>query len=309
MARSYGTIELTFWNHTETRRISHDALVLLFYLRSAPVSNATNAYVIPMQYILHDTRMDQERVTKAFRDLALKPHALYDSAASVVMLPGMFLEKSNKIANPNVAKYVAELLLALPDCKLKERAIEELKTTCNFTETVAKAIGSWTLEPGQPNLPFSSPGQGNLLPPAPPPPDPPVAAKKPRSEGTRLTEDWQPPVEFRDWALKAGLSEARIDVETVKFVRYFTGPDCKAPVKKSWYQAWQNWIESVPKGNGSNGNGNGSHAKPASSGSGDPPWQLRVKEFNKSGMWLASWGPEPGKPGCKAPAELLAPVS
>ncbi len=39
----------------------------------------------------------------------------------------------------------------------------------------------------------------------------------------------------------------------------------------------------------------------------DDPWRRRVREFQRNGFWnQLDWGPKPGRPGCAAPADLLA---
>jgi hypothetical protein len=36
------------------------------------------------------------------------------------------------------------------------------------------------------------------------------------------------------------------------------------------------------------------------------PWPDRLAAFRQDGTWVHAWGPKPGEPGCKVPAELLA---
>jgi hypothetical protein len=35
-------------------------------------------------------------------------------------------------------------------------------------------------------------------------------------------------------------------------------------------------------------------------------WPVRLKAFAEDGTWAMGWGPRPGDPGCKAPAELIS---
>lgn len=38
----------------------------------------------------------------------------------------------------------------------------------------------------------------------------------------------------------------------------------------------------------------------------EEPWEKRVRDFRKDGFWNATtWGPKPGEPGCRAPANLV----
>ncbi len=48
-------------------------------------------------------------------------------------------------------------------------------------------------------------------------------------------------------------------------------------------------------------------ATQAGASNSDEHWRLRVEAFESDGAaaWMNSWGPKPGEPGCKAPANLL----
>lgn len=35
------------------------------------------------------------------------------------------------------------------------------------------------------------------------------------------------------------------------------------------------------------------------------PWPQRVAGFRAKSIWLPAWGPPPGEPGCRVPADLL----
>lgn len=36
-------------------------------------------------------------------------------------------------------------------------------------------------------------------------------------------------------------------------------------------------------------------------------WRARLRQWRELGLWVASYGPRPSEPGCRAPAELLVP--
>jgi hypothetical protein len=38
----------------------------------------------------------------------------------------------------------------------------------------------------------------------------------------------------------------------------------------------------------------------------EPPWRARLHGYRDHGVWLGSWGPEPGKRGCQVPHAVLA---
>jgi hypothetical protein len=303
MARNYGTLEITFWHDPDARRLSHDAQRLYFYLRSSPHSSAAHAYVLPLSYIEHDTGLSVERITKAFRELALKPFALRDAETNVVFLPGIQGTTGNKLPNSNVAKYVSGQLLALPDCQLKGHAIAELLALKQFDKTVESIVGSWRLEPGQPNLPLTLPhnepqlGLGTPDQPA----KPEASPKRGKPEASRLPPDWVAPAEYRDYASQKGVSNERIDQIQVRFVRYWTGADAKDPAKKDWFRTWQNWIDKETERAGTNGggNGNGNGAARAAEPQGQIDWAHREKMYQEKGIWLSGWDEKPDEPGYK----------
>lgn len=308
MARKFGKIDTGFWQNPRIRSLSDDAQKLLLYLFSNKHTNGASAYELPMGYLTEDLSWPGDRVGAAFHELSLKPHILRDARTNIVFVPGWW--DHNQPENPKVAVFLTRQLLALPDCRLKMQAIEGLKASGYRHAAVVDTLGDWRYEEKQETLQLALP-PSPMLALEPPRSDTPVPAAGDKPKGTRLQKDWMPPAEYRDYAIKLGLSDQRIDAEAVKFVRHFTGPDCKRPVKKDWLGTWQNWVDGVPKsnGNGTHTNGHsGEDTRMYSNGLGDARWPLRVQAFHTNGVWMSSWGPEPGKPGCKVPPELLAPA-
>lgn len=303
MSRSYGTISSLFFDDPAARECSHDAWLVYVFLRCCKHSTAANAYVMPMAYLMHDLRMDEDRVLAAFNELSRRPFAYYDRRNQVVALPGIWREAHNAIANPSVAKRIAKLLVGLPDCELRTKAIEEFRMDCVYVQEA---------EPFLIGAPARDYAQGMLALPIMP------IATQPAKRGkvklaSRLTEDWRPSTDGLKYAQSKGLSDEEIEEEIISFIRYWTR-EAKDSAKKDWDATWENRIDSVvkwkreraaraPVSGYRNGNGNG-HANTVVS----TPWADRVADFRRGGMWIASWGPEPGKPGCKVPAEYLAPV-
>ncbi len=303
MARAYGTIDCELWDEAAFRRLSDQGKIFLCYLRTCKHANAAGCFVAPIAYVAHDLGWDMKRINAAFDEVSLNPYALRDIATETVFIANWW--KRSGPANPNVARHVATTLLALPDCSLKAKAIAEFRIHGKYSGVIDQVIGDWTYEPSQDSLPLTP--QIPML-------EIEASKPEPKERGSRITPDWTPTAE--DWTYAHGkLSNKDAEGELIKFVRYFTGPDAKSPVKKDWARTWANWIdkaaESKPKTNGNghhvNGNGNGSTMYRDSVG--DPRWPARVAGYHRSKLWLASWGPEPGQPGCKVPAELLAPVS
>lgn len=76
--------------------------------------------------------------------------------------------------------------------------------------------------------------------------DPPAKPKRePKDRGTRLPNDFVIPKDWRDWVKTAhGLQDGQIDWLATGFVRYWTGPDARNPMKKDWLRTWQNNVDS-----------------------------------------------------------------
>ena len=306
MAREYGTIDCDQWDDPYFNRLPDDAKLLLCYLKTCKHANPSGCFVVKVGYIVEDLRWESARVEPAFAQLMLKPFVFRDLDSQTVLIEGQWSKRGPE--NPNVATHAAKTLMALPDTSLKARAIDALKAIEKYRTHVNKIIGEWTYTGSQALLPLSLP---QLSLPAPVvtklvAESPPVKAPADK-KGSRLTADWHPPTEYREYAISKGYSESEVDATVIKFVRYWTSPDANKPVKKDWYRTWCNWIDSEierrPKKNG-NGHANGTHVM----GSSGPPWALRMESWYRNRTWFRDvFGPEPGEPGCKVPPEFLAP--
>lgn len=305
MAKKYATVDPNIWNQGEFRRLLEDARWLLLYLSTCAHSEA-NCYVLTMPTLCDDIQWDVGRVNRALQSLAKKPFALYDAISRVVYLPGYWDNDRNKIPNSNTATYIARHLYNLPNSELKAKAIADLRATKYFSEAVERILARWSYA-AMDDEHAIDPRQGNLLgddQPAKPP-----KADKPKREATRISADWQPTDEMRDYARNKGMMDPTIDGEVVKFVRYFTSADAKEPAKKDWYRAWCNWIDRALERKPSNGNG--AHA-PADMGGGiiksDLDWEWKMKlYYGPKRIWQGAWGPKPGEPHCEVPAKFIRP--
>ena len=68
---------------------------------------------------------------------------------------------------------------------------------------------------------------------------PPLASKK----GTRLSETWTLPFEWREWAALER-PDVDVDLEGEKFRDYWIAKAGKAAVKRDWQATWRNWIRN-----------------------------------------------------------------
>lgn len=121
----------------------------------------------------------------------------------------------------------------------------------------------------------------------------PPPVKKDRRQATQIPEDL---TANRAAQEAAGLSVAEGLREFAKFRNHAKerGRTCV-----DWAAAERNWYLKAAEFMG---------RKPAVDGHDGPaiPNEFAVKLFQATGRWNRAFGPEPGKPGCRAPAEVLA---
>lgn len=121
---------------------------------------------------------------------------------------------------------------------------------------------------------------------------------KKKERGERIANDWRPSEVDTDAAKAEGFSETEIAREAAKFRDYWTAKSGAAGVKLDWSATWRNWCRRAAEYAGK---------KPQQKPTGPAiPDELSVRIFKQSGRWHRDYGPEPGKPGCRASPEILS---
>lgn len=77
----------------------------------------------------------------------------------------------------------------------------------------------------------------------------------PRKRATRLAEDWALPLEWGEWAISEGWSEAVIRLEAAKFRDYWRAKSGKDATKADWQATWRNWMRNCKSPKAQNGGG------------------------------------------------------
>lgn len=62
-----------------------------------------------------------------------------------------------------------------------------------------------------------------------------------KKRGSRLSEDWTLPEDWRQDAMDRGLSAGKVTVEAEKFKNHFIGQPGQKGVKTAWRATWRNW--------------------------------------------------------------------
>jgi len=71
-----------------------------------------------------------------------------------------------------------------------------------------------------------------------------VSSSRPRKRGTRLSADWRPSPELREWTLQR-LNQATAALELEKFRNYWTAKSGSGATKLDWEATWRNWVLTV----------------------------------------------------------------
>ena len=66
-----------------------------------------------------------------------------------------------------------------------------------------------------------------------------------KKRGSRLSEDWQLPKAWGQWAVSEGLDEISVRREADKFRDYWISAPASKAVKVEWQAVWRNWVRKV----------------------------------------------------------------
>lgn len=69
------------------------------------------------------------------------------------------------------------------------------------------------------------------------------AKASPKKIGSRLPDPFEMPVEWRRWAVNAGMDMGDVTHEATTFTRYWQAKAGRDATKLDWLKTWQNWID------------------------------------------------------------------
>jgi uncharacterized protein YdaU (DUF1376 family) len=111
------------------------------------------------------------------------------------------------------------------------------------------------------------------------------------------------------FAKSRGLKDREIKIEWEKFVRYYRGLSGTRATSPDWDAMWESWVlrsaerlgrdSFVEEANGHPAAGPESFSK--------NDWIKIVEVWRVTNNWNPSHGPEPGRPGCLAPPDVVKP--
>lgn len=110
--RIYGSVQICFWENTDTQNLSDQAKLLAIYLLTGPHSNMAGVFRLPEGYIKEDLGWNSEMVKKAFNELSNINFLTRDEKQNWLVIH-QFL-KWNPIQNPKQGVGVQKLFQVIP---------------------------------------------------------------------------------------------------------------------------------------------------------------------------------------------------
>lgn len=142
MAR-YRKIDVRIWNDKKFRALSDDGKLGFFFLLTHPHMTSIGAMRATVPGLASEIGWDGDRFPKAFGEATSKGMAKHDADASMIWLPNFI--HYNVPENPNVLKAWAGAIDLLPECELRDEAVQSVKAFAEglseaFAEAYAKAF-------------------------------------------------------------------------------------------------------------------------------------------------------------------------
>ena len=70
-------------------------------------------------------------------------------------------------------------------------------------------------------------------------------AKASQKKGTRLSNDWELPDDWLEWAVNEGLRQSQAFLEAKKFRDYWVAKSGVGATKCDWLATWRNWVRNT----------------------------------------------------------------
>ena len=155
--RSYGKVELGFWQNKKVRPLSDDQKLLLVYLFSCPHGNSLGCFVLDPGYIIADLRWSEERANTVRDSLQSTKFVDYDPRTQLIRIVGWF--SHNKIANPDHAAGCRKVAESLPPSPVFDRMIAEMRASGGYASAaIPEAVKKKALKSNELNTVVPSVG-------------------------------------------------------------------------------------------------------------------------------------------------------
>jgi hypothetical protein len=276
---SYGKVKDTFWTDKKILALPDDAKLLALYFLTGPHRNILGCMRVPDGYIMADLGWTPTRLRDAIRKLCECRFICRDDDGWTLIRNQL---KHDPLKVPNHVTAAITIANSIPrESKVFQELVPILKDNL---DAIGKA-SEWHVDAIAIPEPIPEPLPDGGA-------DAHRPVKKDRRRATQYPDGFSP--DFAK-ATSAGLSRAEAEREAIKFRNHAVerGRTCI-----DWQAAWHNWCLKAAEFMG---------RKPPEAKATGPviPNEFAVKLFHDTGRWNVAYGPEPGKPGCRAPKEIL----
>lgn len=227
---------------------------LWIYLLTGPHTGAIpGVFVIGKAALAEVLGWEDEAFAKAFAEVFGEGLIEFDKKSRLWFIPNAI--KHNMPANPNVVRSWRSHIALLPECEMRDRIFEHLRTELfSLSEAFGKAFEESFEKPSAKPLPKPSPKHS---------PKQEAGSRKQESRdsrtrspaaerGSRLPEGWQPSSDDVEFC-----RAQRPDLNPVEVVERFRDywaaqPGAKGR-KANWSATWRNWVRNERQGHASKG--------------------------------------------------------
>jgi len=128
----YRKVDPRIWNDEKFMALSDNGKLAFFFILTHPHMTAIGGMRASTPGLAAEIGWTEKAFREAFREALSKAMVKHDEKASFLSLPNFL--KYNKPESPNVIKSWVSSLDYLPECKLKNELIQQVKDFCsNFS--------------------------------------------------------------------------------------------------------------------------------------------------------------------------------
>jgi hypothetical protein len=221
----YRKVDPRIWNDAKFRELGDNAKLLFLFLLTHPHMTALGAMRATPGGLAEELGWTVEAFREAFRQVIAKAMAEHDERACLVALPNFL--RYNAPESPNVVKAWVGALDLLPECELKNVAIQRAQA---YVDTLTKGFGEAFREAFAKAMPIQEQEQEQEQ-----DKTSPLPTRMPRQMS--LTAEWRAIAE----QLRPEWDAKRLQRVFLDFRDHYAS---KGEQRADWGAAWQKWVRN-----------------------------------------------------------------